>query len=75
VKKNIPGLLFFLLLAAGAARPGQAQQLAQYSQYMNNNYILNPAVAGTEDFIDLKFSYRPGGGPQNVLRQRQLVAG
>jgi type IX secretion system PorP/SprF family membrane protein len=58
VKKNIPGLLFFLLLAAGAARPGQAQQLAQYSQYMNNNYILNPAVAGTEDFIDLKFSYR-----------------
>jgi len=58
VKKNLPGLLFFLLLAAGAARPGQAQQLAQYSQYMNNNYILNPAVAGTEDFIDLKFSYR-----------------
>jgi type IX secretion system PorP/SprF family membrane protein len=58
VKKNLSGLLFFLLLAAGAARPGQAQQLAQYSQYMNNNYILNPAVAGTEDFIDLKFSYR-----------------
>jgi len=58
VKNNLPGFLFLLLLAAGVARSGQAQQLAQYSQYMNNNYILNPAVAGTEDFIDLKFSYR-----------------
>lgn len=58
MKKNLLGFLCCLLVAAGAARPGQAQQLAQYSQYMNNNYILNPAVAGTEDFIDLKFSYR-----------------
>jgi type IX secretion system PorP/SprF family membrane protein len=57
VKKYLRGLLF-LLLVAGAARPGHAQQLAQYSQYMNNNYLLNPAVAGTEDYIDLKFSYR-----------------
>ncbi len=58
MKKSLPGYLLFLFLVAGAARSGQAQQLAQYSQYMNNNYILNPAVAGTEDFIDLKFSYR-----------------
>lgn len=57
MKKNLPGVLFGLL-AAGFSRPGQAQQLAQYSQYMNNNYILNPAVAGTDDYIDLKFSYR-----------------
>ena len=58
MKKNLPGFLFWLLLAVGASRLGQAQQLAQYSQYMNNNYILNPAVAGTDDFIDVKFSYR-----------------
>ena len=58
MKKNLPGVLFFFLLAAGAARTGQAQQLAQYSQYMNNNYVINPAVAGTEDYIDVKFSYR-----------------
>ena len=32
--------------------------MAQYSQYMNNNYLLNPAVAGTEDYIDVKLSYR-----------------
>jgi type IX secretion system PorP/SprF family membrane protein len=57
VKKYLPALLVGGL-ALGLAHQGHAQQLAQYSQYMNNNYILNPAVAGTEDYIDLKFSYR-----------------
>lgn len=57
MKTTLRGLLLLGLLA-GLARPGQAQQMAQYSQYMNNNYLLNPAVAGTEDYIDVKFSYR-----------------
>ena len=57
MKKYLSGLLFFGLVA-GAAQQGHAQQLAQYSQYMNNNYVLNPAVAGTEDYIDVKLSYR-----------------
>ncbi|WP_310396755.1 type IX secretion system membrane protein PorP/SprF [Hymenobacter sp.] len=47
-----------LLFLLGRAAPLAAQQQAQYSQYMNNNYILNPGVAGTEDYIDLKFSHR-----------------
>ena len=52
--------LFLLLLPLLllAARPIQAQQQAQYSQYMNNNYILNPGATGVEDYIDVKFSYR-----------------
>lgn len=58
MKVNLYAALSLLVLALGAGRAGQAQQLAQYSQYMNNNYVLNPAVAGTEDYIDLKFSYR-----------------
>ena len=57
MKKNLP-LVLLLLLLAGLGRPAWAQQQAQYSQYMNNNYILNPGVAGTEDYIDVKFSYR-----------------
>lgn len=36
----------------------QAQQRPQYSQYMLNNYLLNPAVAGTADHIDLRAGYR-----------------
>ena len=48
----------FLLLPLLAAVPALAQQQAQYSQYMNNNYLLNPGATGVEDYIDVKFSYR-----------------
>lgn len=34
------------------------QQKAQFSQYMQNQYILNPAVGGTEDFVDAKVGFR-----------------
>lgn len=56
MKRTICWLLAPLLLLA--ARPTLAQQQAQYSQYMNNNYILNPGATGVEDYIDVKFSYR-----------------
>jgi type IX secretion system PorP/SprF family membrane protein len=55
MKRALPLLLLPLLLAAA---PALAQQQAQYSQYMNNNYILNPGATGVEDYIDVKFSYR-----------------
>jgi type IX secretion system PorP/SprF family membrane protein len=35
-----------------------AQQKPYYSQYILNNYILNPAVAGIENYTDFKASYR-----------------
>lgn len=35
-----------------------AQQLPQYTQFSINPYHINPAVAGTEDFIYLQASYR-----------------
>lgn len=40
-----------ILLFASELR---AQQLPLYSQYMQNNLVLNPAVAGTEEFAPLK---------------------
>ncbi|GAB3326004.1 type IX secretion system membrane protein PorP/SprF [Hymenobacter humi] len=54
MKTALPLLLPLLLAAA----PARAQQQAQYSQYMNNNYLLNPGATGVEDYIDVKFSYR-----------------
>ena len=36
----------------------KAQQVPQYAQYMLNNYILNPAVSGTEDFYEVKSNNR-----------------
>lgn len=34
------------------------QQQWQYSQYMNNNFLLNPAEGGTETFTDIKVGLR-----------------
>ena len=62
-------ILLLLLLPLLLAAPALAQQEAQYSQYMNNNYLLNPGATGVEDYIDVKFSYRTQwvglqGGPK-----------
>ncbi|GAB3824566.1 PorP/SprF family type IX secretion system membrane protein [Pontibacter rugosus] len=35
-----------------------AQQRPQYSQYMLNNFLLNPAIAGIEDYADIRVSHR-----------------
>lgn len=53
--RNIIGLISTLLIVSYQS---QAQQLAQYTLNSFNKYALNPAIAGTEDFIDIKASYR-----------------
>jgi type IX secretion system PorP/SprF family membrane protein len=45
------GLLLLLLNAT-------AQQKPYYTQYIMNNYILNPALSGIENYTDIKLSYR-----------------
>ena len=35
-----------------------AQQKPYYTQYILNNYILNPALTGIENYTDIKLSYR-----------------
>ncbi len=36
----------------------KAQDIPQYSLYMTNNFLINPAVAGIKNFADLKVGYR-----------------
>ncbi len=48
-------LSFLSLMACYAA---QAQQRPQYTQYVFNNYLLNPAVTGIENYVDFKAGYR-----------------
>ena len=43
------------LLAAPTAK---AQLLPQFSQYMFNEYVLNPAIGGTSDYWQIKTNYR-----------------
>ena len=35
-----------------------SQQLPQYSQYMHNMYVVNPAAAGMNDYLDINLSTR-----------------
>lgn len=45
-------LLFFVISTSFA------QQIPQYTQYVFNSFLINPAVAGIENYTDLKFGYR-----------------
>lgn len=47
-----------LLLFTCAALPGMAQQTAQYTQYVNNMFAINPAVAGSKECLDVRLGYR-----------------
>lgn len=49
--------VFFVFLL-GWPLLGFAQQKPQYSQYMINNYLLNPAISGIEDYADIKLGWR-----------------
>jgi type IX secretion system PorP/SprF family membrane protein len=49
----------------------QAQQRPHYTQYILNNYILNPALSGIENYTDIKISARDqwvglDGAPQTA---------
>jgi len=47
--------LVFLFIAFGALK---AQQLPQFSQYILNKYVINPASAGSEDYFLGQTNYR-----------------
>src|SRR5689334_22346247 len=49
-KKLLLGMLVFVGTAAAA------QQRSHYTQYILNNYILNPALSGIENYTDIKLS-------------------
>ncbi|MDB5191269.1 MAG: type secretion system rane protein PorP/SprF [Segetibacter sp.] len=51
-------LLFALGFCCIVAGSSYAQQRPHYTQYILNNYIINPAVAGIENYTDVKISHR-----------------
>src|SRR5437868_6730885 len=52
-RKLLCGVII-LFIAARA----QGQQQPQYTQYVINNYIINPALTGIENYTDIKISHR-----------------
>ncbi|MDF2432966.1 MAG: hypothetical protein JWP44_2597 [Mucilaginibacter sp.] len=53
--KKVSYLLFVFAIIFQCAR---AQQKPQYTQYVFNNLLLNPAVTGIENYTDVKAGYR-----------------
>ncbi len=54
MKKAFIILLFF----AGGFYTVMAQQSPQFTQYMFNDFVINPAVAGTSDFYQIRTNHR-----------------
>jgi len=50
-------ILSFIIIAASALRLN-AQQIPHYSQYWLNDYVLNPALAGTKSYFEAKSNNR-----------------
>ncbi|MBK9382052.1 MAG: type IX secretion system membrane protein PorP/SprF [Chitinophagaceae bacterium] len=57
MKKNI-FLVIVMVLGGMATLPVSAQQKPHYTQYILNQYIVNPALTGIENYTDLKVSHR-----------------
>ncbi|PKP11372.1 MAG: hypothetical protein CVU09_03635 [Bacteroidetes bacterium HGW-Bacteroidetes-4] len=68
MKKYI-GIAWALLLAV---QVGHAQPMFQFSQYMFNDYAINPAIGGTNDYWQIRSNYRLqyaglNDGPQTYM--------
>src|SRR5476649_2719741 len=50
--------LYLLVVFFAVTQLALAQQKPQYTQYVFNNYLLNPAVTGIENYTDVKAGYR-----------------
>lgn len=55
MKRLLPALFILLFIGAGKSF---GQQRPQYSQYSLNNFVVNPAISGIENYTDLKLGYR-----------------
>jgi len=51
-------ILYLFAVFTAFAQLVSGQQRPQYTQYVFNNYLLNPAVGGIENYIDVKAGYR-----------------
>ncbi|HWZ13647.1 MAG TPA: type IX secretion system membrane protein PorP/SprF [Mucilaginibacter sp.] len=51
-------ILHLLIVFFAVIQCSFAQQRPQYTQYVFNNYLLNPAVGGIENYTDVKAGYR-----------------
>jgi type IX secretion system PorP/SprF family membrane protein len=49
---------FCLMMVISVSLSVSAQQKPHYTQYIMNQYIINPAITGIETYTDIKISHR-----------------
>lgn len=54
--RRVTFIIGFMFLAGASAL--QAQQMPQYTQYMFNDFVINPAVAGVYDYYQIRTNHR-----------------
>jgi type IX secretion system PorP/SprF family membrane protein len=50
--------IFSIILTIVLLKAAHAQQKPHYTQYILNQYIVNPAITGIENYVDVKLSHR-----------------
>ena len=51
-------LLLTIVIVFCAGLVADAQQKPHYTQYVVNPFIINPAIAGIDNYVDLKMAVR-----------------
>lgn len=58
MRRRIRNIIFYIVILFGIVLKSYGQQLPQYSQYMFNSFLLNPAVAGHEGYTAINITAR-----------------
>ncbi len=58
MKSLITKLTIAVLLLVLVPNTAKSQHKPQYTQYLLNNYLINPSIAGIEGYADFKLGYR-----------------
>ena len=58
VFKKVMRILFFVFISLFFSLNTIGQAKPYYTQYVLNNFVLNPAISGIENYTDVKMSYR-----------------
>lgn len=51
-------ILYIIIFLAGTVFSVKAQQAPHFTQYMFNDFVINPAVAGTKDYYQIRSNHR-----------------
>ncbi|RNL56525.1 PorP/SprF family type IX secretion system membrane protein [Pedobacter jejuensis] len=65
---------YFIIIALFIGFKSFSQQKPQYTQYIFNQYLLNPAISGIENYIDFKAGYRKQWAGINDAPQTSFVS-